>query len=111
MLKNWLLNSKKVLCAVSCILLVTGCLSFGGATQLTPLTPNFCGKIIYIPLEGGFYGLESNKGNKYLPVNLPDNLKQHGLSIQAKLVKVEGMMGLHMWGEYVRILNIRPFPC
>jgi len=107
MLKNGLL----ILLNFSCILLVTGCLSFGGATQLTPSIPNFCGKIIYIPLEGGFYGLESNKGNKYLPVNLPDDLKRHGLSIQARLVKVEGMMGLHMWGEYVRVLDIKPFPC
>jgi hypothetical protein len=116
MLNHWhwgsLQTYKRLLLILSCILFITGCLATGVQTQLTPSsTPNFCGKIVYVPLEGGFYGLESNKGNKYLPVNLPENLKQHGLSIQAKLVKVKGMMGLHIWGEYVRILNIRPFPC
>jgi len=106
------LTYRKMLFIFFCTTFIAGCLSFGATTPLTPsTTPNFCGKIIYVPLEGGFYGLESNKGNKYFPVNLPENLKQHGLSIQAKLVKVEGMMGLQMWGEYVRILNIRPFPC
>ena len=34
------------------------------------------GTIEYIPLEGGFYGIETGKGEKYLPLNLPDEFKK-----------------------------------
>lgn len=69
------------------------------------------GKVIYIPLEGGFYGIEERvTGNKYLPVNLPTAFQQAGIEVQVQANKVKDISGIHMWGEYIYIQTIEPIP-
>ena len=34
------------------------------------------GTIKYVSLEGGFYGIITEKGEKYLPINLPEKFKK-----------------------------------
>ena len=64
------------------------------------------GTIKYIPLEGGFYGIETDKGEKYLPLNLPAEFKEDGLRVKfkGKLRKVTTVYG---WGKPVEILEIK----
>lgn len=91
-----------------------GCSPFNfdrAMTKMDATAQRFCGKVIFVPLEGGFYGLESHNGHRYLPRNLPENLQQNGLPIQMYLIKEKGIMGIQMWGDYVRILSIKPEPC
>lgn len=69
------------------------------------------GKVIYIPLEGGFYGIEERvTGNKYLPLNLPTAFQQAGIEVQIQANKVKDISGIHMWGEYIYIQTIEPIP-
>ena len=42
------------------------------------------GTIEYIPLEGGFYGIVTDEGEKYLPLNLPEEFMKDGLRIWFK---------------------------
>lgn len=42
------------------------------------------GKVIYLPLEGGAYGIEADNGKKYLPVNMPNQLKKDGAEVNVR---------------------------
>ena len=68
---------------------------------------DFTGKIVYVAVENGFYGIESEKGNKYLPTNLPDTLKEDGLKVRVKAKKLQNTLGIQMWGEYITITDIK----
>ncbi|MFW6324533.1 MAG: hypothetical protein ACOC0U_05655 [Desulfovibrionales bacterium] len=65
------------------------------------------GTVVHVPLEGGFYGLVDQHGNKFDPVNLPPSFQREKIPIQATLTDAENRMSLRMWGRMVRILEIR----
>ena len=60
----------------------------------------------YIDIEGGFYGLETKDGEKYLPKNLDDNLKADGTIIQFKVTPVTGVMTTQQWGQLVTLSEV-----
>ncbi len=64
------------------------------------------GVIKYIDLEGGFFGIISDDGEKYDPLNLPNELKQDGLNVNFKIRIAKRQMSIHMWGTIVYILEI-----
>ena len=65
------------------------------------------GQIVYLSLEGGFYGIIAENGGKYDPINLPDEFKIDGLLVEfiAKILKDRG--SFHMWGQIVELLSIK----
>jgi hypothetical protein len=60
------------------------------------------GKVVLLPFEGGAYGIEDQQGKKYLPVNMPNQLKKDGAKVTCNVrpADVETMI---MWGEPVYI--------
>jgi hypothetical protein len=64
------------------------------------------GVIKFIEIEGGFYGIFSDDGEKYDPLNLPDEFKHDGLKVNFKLRVVRNQMSFHMWGKLVYLLDI-----
>jgi len=64
------------------------------------------GTIKYIWLEGGFYGIITDKGGKYLPVNLPEKFKKDGLKVWFK-ARPKKIVTIYQWGEPVEILEIK----
>jgi len=64
------------------------------------------GTIKYIPLEGGFYGIITDKGEKYLPLNLPDEFKKDRLKVWFK-ARPKKVATVYMWGKPIKILEIR----
>lgn len=86
-------------------------------TLLLLSIPVYAGDIIskatvtYITLEGGFYGLQTQSGQRYIPSNLAAQFKKHGLAVHITAKKQVGRLGIHMWGEYIDIINIRALPC
>lgn len=60
------------------------------------------GKVVYENLEGGFWGIKDEKGNNWLPVNMPEQLKHKGKKVEIIAERVE-MMGIAMWGETIKI--------
>jgi hypothetical protein len=67
---------------------------------------NMNGTIVFKELEGGFYGIEADDGKKYNPINLNKQYQKDGLRIKFDAKVKRGMVGIHMWGEYVEILKI-----
>ena len=64
------------------------------------------GTIKYISLEGGFYGIITQKGEKYLPLNLPEEFKEDGLKVWFK-AKPKKAITIYMWGKPIEILKIK----
>ncbi|MCD6563489.1 MAG: protease complex subunit PrcB family protein, partial [Thermoproteales archaeon] len=64
------------------------------------------GTIEYISLEGGFYGIVTDEGEKYLPLNLPEEFKKEGLRVWFK-AKPKNVATNQMWGKPIEILEIK----
>ena len=64
------------------------------------------GTVLYIPIEGGFYGLIADDGTKYDPTNLAEEYKQNGLRVKFKVNPKKGVASIHMWGTIVEIMKI-----
>ena len=65
------------------------------------------GTVKYVELEGGFYGIISDDGNKYDPVNLAPEYRKNGLRIKAGVSVQKNMTSIHMWGTLIRINQIK----
>lgn len=61
------------------------------------------GEVQYINLSTGFWAIISDTGEKYRPVNMPDQLKIEGKHIMCKAKPVEEEISMFMWGTPVRI--------
>ncbi len=64
------------------------------------------GTIRRVGVEGGFYGIVADNGQKYDPVNLPSAYRKDGLRVKFQVREKKGMMGFHMWGKIVEIVKI-----
>ena len=64
------------------------------------------GEIVYIDLEGGFYGIITDEGMCYDPINLPLEFQEDGLRISFKAILMAGYVNFHMWGIIVDIIEI-----
>jgi len=67
---------------------------------------SFSGQIVYIEVEGGFYAIETIEGQKLNPLNLPVALQEAGKSVTGNAIFTRNMMGIHMWGQYVNLVDI-----
>jgi len=63
------------------------------------------GKSRYIGLEGGFWAIEADDGNKYTPINMPEQLKCEGARVSIRGQIIKGAVSLSMWGEAIRIIS------
>lgn len=65
------------------------------------------GTMVYQDLEGGFWGIETDDGDKYKPVSdLPESTKQKGQRVEADVERVQ-VMGIAMWGKAVKVNEIK----
>jgi hypothetical protein len=64
------------------------------------------GTITYVGLEGGFWGIMTEDGRKFDPVDLPDKFKKNGLKVRVKLRPRDDLAGTHMWGQMVEVVEI-----
>jgi hypothetical protein len=62
------------------------------------------GKVVYLSFEGGAYGIIDQHGKKYLPINMPNQLKRDGAQVVCSIrpADVESMV---MWGDPVYIYS------
>ena len=65
------------------------------------------GTIHYIELEGGFYGIVADTGEKYDPINLPTGFKEDGLKVAFKVGVLKNNYSIHMWGIVVKVIEIK----
>jgi hypothetical protein len=64
------------------------------------------GMIMYFDLEGGFYGIVADDGERYLPLNLPEDYRQDGIAVRFTVVEKSGLATIYQWGTPVEIVSI-----
>ncbi len=67
---------------------------------------NRTGTVRFNPIEGGFYGIESDTGERYDPINLHKEFQVDGLRVRFEGRKREDMASFHMWGTLIEIIKI-----
>ena len=87
------------------------CALFG--LTLAPCSSSTCkvqgyGTMKYLPMEGGFYGIQADSGARYRPVNLPGECAEEELRVRFCAQPLEGVVSFHMWGLPVKIVEIEP---
>lgn len=68
------------------------------------------GKVVYLELEGGIWGIVDEKGKDWLPVNMPFELMKDGIIVEVKAQKVNDFMSAGMWGTPIEIADFRILP-
>jgi hypothetical protein len=63
------------------------------------------GTIHYEDLEGGFYGISADSGERYLPINLNNTFKADGLRVNFSAYPAS-VSTISMWGTPVRLVTI-----
>ena len=67
---------------------------------------NITGKLTYVNLSGGCWGIEGDDGQKYHPVDgIPEAYKKEGKRVKVKLSPVQSF-GIFMWGQDVNLETI-----
>lgn len=80
----------------------------GSSTPDTVRLVSGTGLVRHIDLEGGFYGIVDDMGERYDPSNLPEDFKVDSLRVRYEAT-VTDKMTTHMWGRPVDIITIERF--
>lgn len=65
------------------------------------------GTIVYVSLEGGFYGIKGDDGKAYDPLNLPAEYQKNGLRVRFEAKELKNLASFHMWGVIITIVHIQ----
>lgn len=64
------------------------------------------GTVVYVPLEGGFYGIIADDGIRWDPGNLSDSFAIDSLRVAFTGIRTDHPT-VHMWGRTIDIISIR----
>ncbi|NMP33020.1 hypothetical protein HII17_15795 [Thalassotalea sp. M1531] len=65
------------------------------------------GTVTYQSFEGGFYGITSEKGDKYLVLNLPSEMKVANSLVAFKGQLNKDIMTIQQWGTPFKLSDIK----
>lgn len=85
-------------------------LTIAGYCSATPISPelSLTGQVTWQDLEGGFYGIITPDGTRYLPVNLVEEYQYDGVTVDITGTDAPDVVTMQMWGEPITILSISP---
>lgn len=69
------------------------------------MSKRISGKVVYQDFSGGFWGIVSDTGKEYRPVNFPNQLKKKDARVDIVIKKVKDEVSMFMWGEPVEIIS------
>ena len=65
------------------------------------------GKIEYVTLGMGFYGIKGEDGKQYEPQNLAPEFQSDGMKIKYELKVLPDVGTIYMWGTPVEVVEIK----
>ncbi|MFZ5946955.1 MAG: hypothetical protein ACOYU5_03195 [Stygiobacter sp.] len=83
------------------VLLLIGCNNISEPTHLQK------GKVKFISLEGGFYGIISDKNENFDPINLSKEFQKDDLKILFSYKERNDLYSFHMWGKIIELTEIK----
>jgi hypothetical protein len=81
-----------------------GCLTGEEAGQENRIAAE--GTVVFVPEEGGFFGIVADDGNRYRPSNLEDQYRIHGQRVRFSAEIRPEILTLSQWGTQVEIVSI-----
>jgi len=63
------------------------------------------GKVVYKDISTGFWGIEDEDGNKWRPVDMPEEMQREGHTFELTIEPLEVEMSIFMWGDPVNIIE------
>jgi len=67
------------------------------------------GTVTFIDLEGGFFGIVTDAGDHYLPLDLPEEYRIDGMRVVFTAYETRDAATFAMWGIPVQLASIAPF--
>ncbi len=64
------------------------------------------GRVVYVDLEGGFYGITTDGGARFLPLRLDPEYQRDGLRVRFRGRVQEQALTIQMWGTPIAIEGI-----
>lgn len=64
------------------------------------------GTVVWVPIEGGFWGIESSDGHEYEPLNLPQEFMVNGLKVGFHGQLMKNWASMYQWGTVLQIGEI-----
>lgn len=64
------------------------------------------GTVQFVELEGGFYGIVADDGQRYDPTNLDEAYEEDGLRVRFRARERDDLISVRMWGRMVEIISI-----
>lgn len=65
------------------------------------------GIVVRVELEGGFYGIVSETGERYDPMNLPEEFREDSLQVFFEGIPKEDVVTFRQWGTPLELSTIR----
>jgi inhibitor of cysteine peptidase len=65
------------------------------------------GTVKYISLEGGFYGIITDKNEHLDPINLSKEFQVDGKRVTFRYIIRTDLASFHMWGAIIEIIEIK----
>jgi len=78
------------------------------ATWCAESTIETMGTVVFVGLNGGFFGILGDDGKRYEPINLPSDCEVVGLRVWFKARILQWT--IHVWGIPIEIIEIVPLP-
>lgn len=63
------------------------------------------GKAKFQNIDMGFWGIISDDGKKYRPINMPEQLKVEGADVHCVVQEVDYDVDIYMWGTAVEVIS------
>lgn len=73
-----------------------------------PNTIHLTGHVEYLNIQGGFFGIIGDDGQKYQPTNLPPKVRTNGLPIKFNATINDNIVSSFMWGTIVDVSDVAP---
>jgi hypothetical protein len=98
--------SIQIIVSLSLLISLAALATWAGEKQKGADILSGTGTINHINLEGGFYGLIADDGQKYLPKDLAREFRVDGLRVRFQIKILTGVATIYMWGTPVEVLSI-----
>jgi len=92
-----------------CLVILTcfvGCSSMNGEDIRDGIISR-TGTIMFINLEGGFFGIIGDDGINYNPINLSEDFRVDDLRVQFEAEILDDVASIRMWGIQIEIIEIK----
>ena len=85
-------------------------LTVAGYCSAAAISPeiSLTGQVTWQDLEGGFFGIITPDGTRYLPMNLAEEYQYDGVMVDITGTDAPDVVTIQMWGKPITILSINP---